>query len=239
MRNLILFMVLVGIFVLGKRNFSFISTRVKVEGPVKTETRTVPNFHGVELDMSGDVEIKRADQYSLTVHAQESVLPKIKTEVENGILRLYVDGMMWSSSDIRFEISGPNLDAFQLDGSGTINVLDSLQGERLSFEVSGSGDMIATSLDASRVESRISGSGTVRLAGAARDVSVVVDGSGDVVAQDLRVENLEVDISGSGSVRCGVDRRIGGTISGSGGVYYTGSPSVEVNVTGSGEVEKE
>ena len=89
MRYLLIFMFLVGIFVVGKRSFNFSFGGTKGTGPMKTETRSARDFHAVELDLSGDVELRIAEQYSVEVQAQENLLPLLKTEVDNGRLRIY------------------------------------------------------------------------------------------------------------------------------------------------------
>ncbi|MBK8425382.1 MAG: hypothetical protein IPL27_05085 [Lewinellaceae bacterium] len=71
MRYLLIFMFLVGIFVVGKRSFNFSFGGTKGTGPMKTETRSARDFHAVELDLSGDVELRIAEQYSVEVQAQE------------------------------------------------------------------------------------------------------------------------------------------------------------------------
>jgi len=63
MRNLIIFMLLVGVFVLVKRSCHFSFLGVRGEGPLKTETRSLSGFHAVALDLSGDVEISVSDTY--------------------------------------------------------------------------------------------------------------------------------------------------------------------------------
>ncbi len=60
MRNLLIFMLLVAVFVLGNRscnfgNFSF--GGVSGEGPVQTETRTANDFHAIDFNISGSGDV--------------------------------------------------------------------------------------------------------------------------------------------------------------------------------------
>ncbi len=118
MRYLIIFMLLVGIFMFGKRVFhcSFMGTQG--DGPVKTETRSVSGFQGVELNLAGDVEVRVADTYSVEIQAQENLLPLLKTEVEGGRLMIYFSENVSHSEGVKVVVSGPSFNNFSLGGSG-------------------------------------------------------------------------------------------------------------------------
>jgi hypothetical protein len=241
MRNLFIFMLLVGIFVLGKRslNINLPFTGVHGNGPVKTETRAVSGFHGVNLDLAGDVEVSVADQYSVEVEAQENLLPILKTEVKDGILRLYFDQSVSFSDNIKIKVSGPAFDALSLGGSGNIKVMTPLKAEHLKLDVGGSGDIDANQAEATSISCTIAGSGGIEVGGKATDLNVDIAGSGGFKAKSLSVSNCTVEVSGSGDVVCGeVAQKLKASVSGSGSVQYSGTPGVETHISGSGSVEK-
>lgn len=241
MRYLLLFMFLVAIFVLGSRfsmcKFAFGGTRG--EGPIKTETRNVSGFHGVDLALSGDVTVRTGADYSVAVHAQENLLPLLKTEVNNGILEIYFDGNVSYSEDLKIEISAPNLDEFLVSGSGKMEVQTPLQAETIHMTVSGSGDIVANNISSSRVTGAISGSGALELGGRTGSMSMDISGSGDLKGKQLTCDSLNVQIAGSGSAHARVERALTGSVAGSGDVFYDGNPSVNVDVAGSGSVKKD
>src|ERR1700760_1084447 len=61
-------------------------------GQVRTEMREAHGFHGVALDISGRVEITPGTAESVSVSADDNVLPYIETRVENGILHVRTRG---------------------------------------------------------------------------------------------------------------------------------------------------
>jgi len=241
MRNLLIFMFLVAVFVLGNRscdglNFTFGGIRGK--GPVQTETRTASGFHAIDLSLAGDIEVTVAEQYAVEVSTQENLLSALKTEVTNGVLRIYSDKNLNSSEPIKIKVSAPTFDQFLIFGSGSITVLNALQSETMNMEISGSGDISCDQGDFERMKASISGSGDIKLGGNAANVKMSISGSGDVKAADFKVETLSVRIAGAGSVRAHVETELTADIIGSGDVYYTGSPIVESNVSGSGSVKR-
>ncbi|HNE27668.1 MAG TPA: head GIN domain-containing protein [Saprospiraceae bacterium] len=241
MRNLLLFMLLVAIFVVGKRGCSWhwnIFSNVRGEGPVQTETRTVEGFHGVDLSLAGTVEATVSDQYSVEVSAQGNLLPHLKTEVNDGILKVYFDDNVSSSESVTIRVSAPAYDAFTLSGSGKIALNSPLKNERLDLDISGSGDLILPQIDIRETNIDIAGSGTVEIGGTGNKVDAQVSGSGDVRASNFTVAICHAEVTGSGTLRCDVSQELDASVSGSGNVYYTGNPGVKENVSGSGEIKK-
>jgi len=238
MRYLIIFMFLVGIFVVGKRSFTFPFGGTKGSGPMKTETRSARDFHAVELDLSGDVELRVAEQFSVEVQAQENLLPLLKTEVEDGRLKIYFSENVSHSEHVKIKISGPAFDGLSVSGSGKITVLTPIQSERMNASIAGSGDLIIQQATFGALDCIVSGSGGMELGGTANATQVDISGSGDVQAKQLSTNEMRARIAGSGSVTAHVVQVLKADIAGSGDIFYSGEPSVEMNIAGSGTVKK-
>ncbi len=241
MRNLLIFMVLVAVFVLGKRschgNF-FHFGGISGKGPTQTETRNTAVFHAIELELAGDVEVTVGENLSVEVYAEQNLLPHLKTEVENGVLRIYSEENLNSSEGIKIKVTAPAFDRFEVVGSGVIRVVNMIRAEKMEMSIGGSGDIFALQSEFGSVSTSIGGSGTVELGGKANDMNSDIAGSGDIKAKNLSTNTLKVSISGSGSVTADVISALNVSISGSGDVFYSGSPSVETSVSGSGTVKK-
>lgn len=240
MRYLLAFMLLVGIFVLGKNSCHGINFGIGLrgEGPVKTEPRQVGDFHAIDLNVAADVEVKISDTYFVEVEAQENLLPILKTEVEDGTLKIYFDENVSYSKDLKIRVSAPEFDAFNVAGSGTLRTLAPIRAEKMKLTVAGSGDIIVPEGDFGTLKTSISGSGGIELSGKADLMKSEIAGSGDVKAKSFTTNELEASIAGSGSVTCDVARNLKADIAGSGDVYYSGSPTVNADVSGSGKVTK-
>lgn len=240
MRYLLIFMLLVGLFMFGSRTFHFNSFGFGVsgEGPVKTETRNNGGFHAIESSIAGDVEVSVSDNFSIEVQAQENLLPILKTEVEDGTLKIYFSENVSRHEDLKIRVSAPAFDYFSLGGSGKIRVMNTLRSENMNMEIAGSGDIVVPQAEFGSANTSIAGSGTIELGGKANALKTTIAGSGDIKAKQMTANELEVEISGSGTVTCDVAQTLKASIAGSGDVYYSGQPAVETNVSGSGSVKK-
>lgn len=241
MRNLLIFMALVAVFVLGNRacdGFHFGFGGITGEGPVQTETRTANGFHAIDLEIGGDVEVTVGDNYFVEISAQQNLLPVLKTSVENGALRIYCDDNINSKEPIKIRVTAPAFDQFSIGGSGVVRVQNALRAEKMAFNIGGSGEIYCPQADFGVLAIAIAGNGEVELGGKVNDMTTDISGSGDVNAKALTTNTLKVSISGSGSVKADVTTDLDASISGSGDVLYSGSPHVNSSVSGSGTVKK-
>lgn len=242
MRYLIGFMVIAGLFIFGGKSCSggdwSFGFGVKGEGPVQTENRTVSDFHAVSTSVSGKVEIRVADRFSVEVQAQENILPILKTEVENGKLRIYFDENVSRAKDLVVRVTAPAYDAFEIGGSGHIETFDPIQSDRLDLSIAGSGEIVLSDAQVNEMRCDIAGSGDIMVRGRSTDAQFNISGSGDVNAKDLVAEHAKASIAGSGKVTCHANQTLKAGVSGSGDIYYKGSASVDSDVSGSGKIKR-
>jgi Putative auto-transporter adhesin, head GIN domain len=187
---------------------------------VTSEPRDVSSFDEVELRGVGNLSIQQADNESLSVEAEQDVLPKIRTEVENSRL-----------------IIGPEPNT-TINTAKPINYRLTVK-ELNALEVSGSGDVEAEDIDNDELAVTISGAGDVEISGKVDSQDVEISGSGDYRAEALESKEGKIDVGGSGSARVNVSDKLDAEVSGSGSVEYVGDPTIDQEVSGAGEVRKQ
>lgn len=87
-----------------------------------------------------------------------------------------------------------------------------------------------------QLESKISGSGSISIAGYTNDLNHTTSGSGEFEGFDLESRDAYVKISGSGTANGYATETLNVQINGSGDVYYKGSPEITTNSSGSGSL---
>ena len=187
---------------------------------VRSEPRDVSGFDEVELRGVGNLSIEQTGSESLSVEAEEDVLPKIRTEVENSRLTIGPEpnSMISTTKPINYRLTVKDLNA---------------------LEVSGSGDVEAEGIDTDELAVTISGSGEVEISGSADSQEVDLSGSSDYKAEDLESREAKIDVRGSGSATVNVSDQLDAEVSGSGSVEYVGDPTINQDVSGAGEVRKQ
>lgn len=210
---------------------------VRGSGKMATETRTVSNFNQVSLQGSGDLTIRSGEQESLTIEAEDNILPLITSEVKGSRLELGFkpNTSLNHSRPIHFTLVVKNLTGVSLEGSGNITN-SSLTTDHLDLSILGSGNMRFENLKAQALKLDLVGSGTVDASGEVQSQAVSIPGSGSFRANDLKSQTAHVSILGSGEADVWAEKSLDIEISGSGSVKYYGSPKITQKITGSGNI---
>ncbi|MGX5772557.1 head GIN domain-containing protein [Microbacterium trichothecenolyticum] len=204
-------------------------------GPMTSEERDIGEVSQVVLETSGDLVVSEGEP-ALTVHAPGGMMDRLTSDVDGDTLVLATTpGFTMGFGDVRYDLTLPQLERIELNGSGDVEATVSADGT-VQLDIDGSGDVDWSGLAADRVEVQISGSGDVTLTGSAAEISVDLEGSGNVDAEQLEAQHAVVTLSGSGEVDVSASDSLSVDLSGSGRVTYSGDPSTDVRVSGSGDV---
>lgn len=209
-------------------------------GTLVAESREVRDFDCVCLTGSGRLFITQSEQESLTIEAEDNIMPHIRAEVKGrrlflGLERGASSRTIRPTKPIIFTLTMKDVAGLELTGSGSIEA-PSIETDRLDVDITGSGEIAIGSLTAEELRTEISGSGRCDIAGDAARQSVEISGSGNYRTPDLESEATAVDISGSGSATVWTEEKLAVAITGSGNVDYYGDPTLVRSVTGSGKV---
>ena len=216
---------------------------IKGNGQIKKEVRELSNFTSLSSQGSMNVEITYGNSNSVTVEADENLLPYIETTVENGKLSIKSkkNVNLKSSSKMNVYVSMTKINSLQLSGSGNISGSGAFTNNaKTDMAVSGSGNITLTFDIFKDLDLSIAGSGNINLKGKETNtISAHISGSGDIDCSDISSSDVDAKISGSGNVKVYASNSIDAKISGSGNVFYKGNATkINSKVAGSGKVLK-
>lgn len=167
-------------------------------GPDKTEERKFGVFTGLRLEAPANVVYTVGGPLLVKISAPANILPLVTTVVDGGNLTISIKGSVSLSEPIKVVASGPNLNDLRSIGTGKISIREA-SGSELRVKVSGSGSVVATGV-VGRLVVNVTGSGDVDASTLrAKVVEATVSGSGDVKAHAS--DEARTDVSGSGSIQ--------------------------------------
>jgi hypothetical protein len=209
---------------------------------ITKETRSVHDFEEVVMEGYGELVLAQGDQETLEIEADADLLPKIKSEVDNGRLKLgmahWWDHLLPPWGPITYRLTMQTIRGIGIAGSGTVTAGD-IQTDRCRLTLSGSGRGALARLTAISAEYRISGSGRIEAAaGQVGQQEITISGSGHLDLAGVECADAAIHISGSGNVALQASQTLDVHISGSGDVRYRGQPAVTQHVSGSGRVKQ-
>lgn len=219
----------------------FWGKRVRGDGNIKTEDRSVSSFKNVEVSGAAKVLVSQGDQSSVKIEGDENLLQYIEVNQEGDkiVVRERPGFNLQPTSDLKIYVTAPVYN--KIDASGACDIIGQtkiVNPEDLDLQVSGAGD-IRMEVDAPRLSADVSGSGSIDLKGQTKDVRLDLTGAGKAHCYDLLAENAKVDITGAGSAEVYASVKLDADVSGAGDVRYKGNAStVNQNVSGAGSVKR-
>lgn len=215
--------------------------RVKGNGQITKEQRTVSEFDKVEAHGSIDVYVVQGDLKPVEIEGDQNLLPYIELQqTGNRLVITSKRGYNLSpSEDMKIYVTSPRFEEIQVSGACDIIAESKIRNDRnLRLSTSGAGD-IRMEVDAPKIEAQVSGAGKVNLKGETKDFELGLSGAGTARCYDLMAENTSVDISGAGSAEVYASVKLDAQVSGAGSIKYKGNAKdIKQQVSGAGSVSK-
>lgn len=191
---------------------------VQGSGVRKTEKRDLPAFKSIETNGAFAIRVTCQKEASFEVEGDDNLLPLVKTEVRNGVLRIYNDGSYSATQPIAVRMTVSDLEAISSTGAAEIEVAN-VKNDQLNISWQGAGRIEAT--------------------GDTKYVQISSTGAGEIDNGRLRAERAKVSVTGAAHVDVYASQQLDVTVSGVGQVTYGGNPPVvNKSVTGLGSVNK-
>jgi hypothetical protein len=222
------------------------------------ETRSVSNFTGIDASGAFEITVVKGNTDSLNVEANDNVMPYVRSELRNGVLRLYLDRDIprrVNNRTVKATVVMRDLEKVSLSGACKITANDLFTPENFKGDCSGSSGMTINvntgklTVNASgacnlQIKANVngdtkinsSGSSKIGLAGSAKSLSMDLSGASNVKAEDFIAGNATIKSSGSCNVSVDVTGELKVNSSGSSTVNYKGTPAITINSSGSSRV---
>ena len=215
-------------------------SQVRGNGNVEKQERSVSDFTGVAVRSGIDLFVVQGDQNKVIIEADENLQEYIITEVESGILNIYVqkNTRINKSSAMDAYVSVKQLNKLRVSGGGDVLSQGLINTDDIAISISGGGDL-QFDLKAKRAKCDVSGGGDVSMDADIGEFKAALSGGGDLQLDgDLGL--LELSMSGGGDAEInGGDGTDGIVISMSGGgdlELATDCEKIKVSSAGGGDV---
>lgn len=198
-------------------SFSIFKT-VSGSGNVQTEQRNVGEFKSIDISGAFTVEIVVQKGFAVEVEADDNNLPLVKTEVENGVLKIEREGHFSGHSKVLIRVFAPNIENLEVSGASKVSVND-INNEFLNLDVSG----------ASKIDIR----------GKTKRLKMDSSGASNIDAKNLKAKNVSVEASGASKIDVFVSNELNADLSGATKLTYSGVPkNVEEKTSGASSIRK-
>ena len=214
--SLIVFAILT--IVLALPGCRYIGRGVRGSGNRKAEKRELASFKSVEASGAFEVSIVCQQSQSFEIEGDDNLLTIIRTDVNDGNLRIHSDTQYSASKPIAIRISIPDLEKYTSAGAGDVHV-SGVENDQLVLSNTGAAN--------------------IEVSGQTRFVEISTSGAGNIEASNLHAERAKITVSGAANVDVYASQQLDVSVSGIGSVTYSGYPPVvNKSVSGIGSVSK-
>lgn len=189
-------------------------------GNQNTMSFQVAPFTGINIVGAADVHVRYGTTQSVTVSGHQNILNELQNDVLGNTWQIELNNdHCYRDYNLTVDIEIPELEKLGIEGSGEIDVYAFPNMTQLDVTIDGSGEV--SIMDAIENVSEL-------------DISIT--GSGEYNGYLLKTDTCTIHLNGSGDCKTYVNDLLDVTISGSGVVKYKGSPTIQSNISGSGEI---
>jgi hypothetical protein len=217
-----------GYMVLGSRASALVaqqkSPQIIGNGIVKTESRRLgADFRAIHLSGAIEGEIEESSNSPLKIVAEANILPHIRHDVVDGVLKVYTVGNLNYEKPIRIYVNAKRFD---------------------SFDVSGACQLVAKRVGNHPIKVNGSGAAKIEIQGTPNAVDALLSGAGVLKLGQVKLNFLRLDLSGaskfqakgnaaSASIKMSGASSVTGDLSiAKGSISASGAASVSVKSTG-------
>jgi len=180
--------------------------RIYGSGNLISQNRPVRDFSAVSVEGSADVQLIPSETTALSIEADDNIIDKVITEVENGKLHIYLEKGSYTNITVKAYVSMKKLEGIECKGSA-------------SFVTSKPFTM-------DYIKCLVNGTASIKLSGTANKEVIEINGTGNISNYALEAREAVVNISGTGAVQVTAIDKLDATISGTGSIIYAGDPPV-------------
>jgi Putative auto-transporter adhesin, head GIN domain len=199
--------------------FNLGSSGTRGSGIVKTESRSVSGFSSIAFNSEGKVTVRQTGKESLTISAEDNLLPLLESRVTDRILSIGTvnNTDINPTKPIEFVMEVKSLEGFTMTGVGSIEARG-IQAKQMTIALTGVGEMT--------------------IEGATDSLDLSLEGVGSYNGEAFKTKQANVRSDGVGTAVLNVSDRLDAVVSGVGSVEYIGSPKVQKSGKGLGQVKQ-
>jgi hypothetical protein len=205
---------------------------------VVTETRQIENFENLEVSTGLNIYITFGLEASLKVEADQNLHEVIKTECENGRLKVFSDANIRKAKAKNVIITIPSLSSIEVSSAGSVIAKNLLKTDEIEIEVSSAAEL-ELQVEAKSLTIEVSSAGKAILNGIAEDVHAEVSSAGEIKAFELISQSCSVNASSAGHASFTAEQKLNAEASSAGSISYKGDPKdTNIEKSSGGSVTK-
>lgn len=224
-------------FVKDSTKNSMNTRSVKASGKILKKEYPVSSFSEVDIAGVFDVVLIQGSEEKVIFEADHNIQEFFEAKNEGSTLHLDFIGNVKDKHVNTVYVTFKALDKLIFSGIGDIRTEGNVKLSSFECLVSGVGDL-SLDMECENLDVNFTGVGDIKLKGNGNKANYQWSGIGDLIADDLKAKDVVLLLSGVGDAKLNASESLEVKLTGLGDVHYKGSPkSTDLNTSGMGDIK--
>ncbi len=207
---------------------------VKGNRNVITQDRNISSdFDAIHVSHGIDVKLSMSSKTSLTVEADENLHDIIRTEVEDGVLRIYAEKNIFSSKKRTVYLTAVEMNEVKATSGASVVSKNSIKTEDMIVKTT-SGANVNLELEAVNVSSSSTSGSNIRLSGTAEKLVASATSGANLSAKSLEVKVCEAKATSGSVMSVKATEELDARATSGGNISCSGNPEIVKKSSSSG-----
>lgn len=238
MKNLLKISTLVFAIALTSCQINFGQNKISGNRNVIEKTRKVSEkFNKVRASNGLDVFISEGKLHKIIVEADENLHETIKTEVKDGVLKIYSEENIWRAKARKIYVTTPELNSVVATSGSDVVTEDEFTTQSFVAKASSGADLLVR-INAQNVSGKSSSGSDLKIIGKTKNADLSSSSGSDLDADELIAQNVIAKASSGSDIELYATKNLTARASSGGDIDYKGNPKVDKKESSGGDISK-
>ncbi|MBU2997891.1 DUF2807 domain-containing protein [Cellulophaga baltica] len=216
-------------------NIGDFSSGEKGNGVVTTSEREISEkFTKITSSEGLDVYVTQADEFNISVEADENIIELIGTDISNNTLKIHAIKNIGNATK-KIYVSLPEITSLKSSSGSILKVENTITGSNLDID-SSSGSILKATVNVENLDLEASSGSNIKLSGTTNTSTIDASSGANIKASDLTTEICDAEASSGANVSIFVSKSLTADASSGGNISYSGDAKVSKNKSVSGSI---
>lgn len=191
---------------------------------VVTIDRSISNdFESIKVSQGLDLYITQSNDVTLSVEADENLHDLIKTEVDNGTLRIYTTENIRRAASRRINLSITDIEAIKATSASDVVSTNTIEVDELELNCTSGAD-IKLDVKTETLNAYSTSGSDIRLSGTTTLLIAEATSGSDIKASNLKAETSKVKATSGADISVNTSKELTARATSGADIRYSGSP---------------
>jgi hypothetical protein len=202
-------------------------------GKVVKEERTLSNFEALEVSNGIDVLVTQDAFEKVVVEVDENLLKILKTEVNNGILKIFLEENILHAKQLKVYVTLKKLKSIETGSGSSVKSENKITTDNLKMS-SSSGSRLSMEVSCGQLSAETSSGSSIKITGTAQSFQANSSSGSRLNASGLMAENGKLSSSSGSHMDAQITKEIKAHASSGASISVLGNPPVRDTNSSSG-----